>query len=69
MSIKLKDPKQFRQMIIKKGLTQRELSNLVGASEHHIGQMIVSNRNVGPGTAARICATIDVPFEEIFIIT
>jgi transcriptional regulator with XRE-family HTH domain len=67
--IVLKNPKKLKQVIIRKGFTERSLSEALGRSTSYINQIVNQNRNPKADTAKLICEKLEIEFEDYFFIT
>lgn len=67
MKVHIKDL-DFKELLIRKGLSQRGFSKKTGISSPYMSQIINGNRNPGPEMAKKICEGLDVEFDQIFFI-
>jgi len=68
MKIKLKNPVAFKELLIRKGFTQRGLGRSAGIAESYATQIVNGKRNPGPQVVGRICNALKVSFDDIFFI-
>ncbi|MEL7568370.1 MAG: helix-turn-helix transcriptional regulator [Eubacteriaceae bacterium] len=69
MSIILRNPVEFRRLLIKSGYTQRGFGRAINISEPYANQIVNGERNPGPAVAKRICNILNIKFEDIFFNT
>lgn len=68
MKIRIKDVVKFKELILRKGYTQRGFGRAVGISEPYANQIANGERNPGPKVAKNICKTLGSKFDDIFFI-
>ncbi len=68
MKIRLKDLAAFQELLLRKGLTQRELARVVKITEYYVSRIARGWWNPGPAVAARICKVLGVEFDDIFYV-
>ncbi len=68
MKIRLKDESAFQELLLRKGLTQRKLSQEVKITRFYANRIARGAWNPGPALAARICTVLGVEFDDIFYI-
>ncbi|MGB9847405.1 MAG: helix-turn-helix transcriptional regulator [Desulfotomaculales bacterium] len=68
MKIKLKNPLEFQELLLRKGFTQRAFGRAIGVAESYACQIANGERNPGPGVAKKICEVLEVEFDDIFFI-
>jgi DNA-binding XRE family transcriptional regulator len=68
LTIKLKNPREFKIIIVKKGFTQRSLGKAAGVSDTTINHLLNEKRGCGPSVAYKVCQTLQVEFDDIFFI-
>lgn len=68
MTIRLKNPKEFKIMMIKRGHTQRSLGRAADVSDTTINHLINLKRGCGPSVASKICEALKAEFDDIFFI-
>ncbi|MFD1707575.1 helix-turn-helix transcriptional regulator [Siminovitchia sediminis] len=56
----------FKEARVKKGFSQRELAKRAHLSHALISQIENNERNPSPGSAKKICDTLEVQFDDIF---
>lgn len=64
----MKDVEGFRELIVKKGYSQRSFGRVLGISESYVAQIANGIRNPGPKVAKNITDVLDVDFGDIFFI-
>lgn len=64
--ISLKDPRQFREIIYKKGLSNSGLSKKANISAATIHNLTHEVSFVTPVTAKKICDALNLDFDKIF---
>lgn len=68
MRIVIKNPDEFKQVVIKKGFSQRKFGHLIGISESYACNIINGNKTPGPAVAKKIAEVLEVDFDDIFFI-
>lgn len=68
MKIHLKNAHNFEEMLIKKGLSKKAFAEAAGIGQVTALQICNGDRNPSPRIAKRICETLEVEFDDIFII-
>ena len=68
MKITLKNPVQFRTMLMERGYSQRQFSKEIGASEAYLNQIINQRKHPSPDIANRITKQLQLEFYDLFII-
>lgn len=66
MRIKLKDVVNFEEVLIRKGLSKRGLSEAAKIGQVTVLQICNGNRNPSPRIAKKITEALQVEFDEIF---
>lgn len=64
--ITLKDPKEFRTIIYKKGLSNSGLSKIADVSTATIHNLTHQVSFITPVTAKKICDALEIDFDKIF---
>lgn len=68
MKIKLKDPTEFKKMLIVNGFSQTELAKVVEVTPPYINQIVNEERSPSAKIAKRISTNLGVDFNDIFFI-
>ncbi|MBT9152217.1 MAG: hypothetical protein DDT35_00431 [Firmicutes bacterium] len=68
MKIRLKDVEAFQVLLLRKGLSQRELARVAKIHEGYVSMILRETHSPGPGVAARICKVLEVAFDDIFYV-
>jgi DNA-binding XRE family transcriptional regulator len=68
MRIRVKDADHLNKLIIMKGFNKTEFGKEIKLSNPMTVQITNGDRSPSPKAAKRICETLEVPFEELFII-
>ncbi len=68
MTIKIKNPREFRVLMVKSGFTQRGLGKATNVSDTTINHLINGKKGCGPEIAAKIREVLKVEFDDIFFI-
>lgn len=68
MKICLRDSGMLREMMIKKGFTQRGLGRATGVSSPYIAQILNGDRKPGPEIAKKFADALETEFDVIFFI-
>lgn len=68
MIIKLKDSRDFNEMLLINGHSQRSFARKIEISEPYMNQIATGERNPGPKTAKKICEGLGAEFGAIFFI-
>lgn len=68
VTIKIKDPKEFKILMIKKGFTQRGLARAAEISDTTVCHLLSDKRGCSPEIAAKIYTALGVEFDDIFFI-
>ena len=68
MKIVVKDSNQLRIALIHKGYSQRNFSKNIGVSENYFNQIVNNKKNPSPNVAKRIANSLNLAFEDVFII-
>lgn len=58
----------FRLLIAKKGISQKEFARSIGISNSYLSQIINKKRNPSPWMAGKIARGLKVEVEDIFFI-
>lgn len=67
-TIYIKDLDKFIEMIVKKGLSYRELARRANSNPTSITLLTKGERNPSPELAINICKVLECGFDEIFFI-
>jgi transcriptional regulator with XRE-family HTH domain len=67
LMILIKD-KDFKEILIRQGLSQRAFSEKAGISSPFLSQVLQGKRNPGPKTSKKMCDSLGVEFDDIFFI-
>lgn len=67
MKICIKDNK-FKELLIRKGMSQRGFAKEIGISGPYMSQIVKGNRHPGPQISKKICDGLEVGFDDIFFI-
>jgi len=59
---------EFTRARILKGLSQRELAQMVDYSVAHVSQLERSIRHPSPQAAQQFCRVLDKPFDDLFYV-
>jgi transcriptional regulator with XRE-family HTH domain len=57
----------FRLLIAKRGMSQREFANDIGISHAYLSQLINGKKKPSPSTAGKIAKGLQVNIEDIFL--
>ncbi|SDM18271.1 helix-turn-helix transcriptional regulator [Bacillus sp. OK048] len=68
MKIKLKDPTEFKKMLIINGFSQTELAKAIEVTPPYINQIVNEERSPSAKIAKRISTNLGVDFNDIFFI-
>ncbi|MBB6447040.1 helix-turn-helix domain-containing protein [Bacillus benzoevorans] len=68
MKISLKDPVQFRIILMEKGYSQRQFSKEISTSEAYLNQIINLKKHPSPDVAKKITEKLQMEFNGLFII-
>lgn len=68
MKILLKDPFQFRKILMEKGYSQRQFSKEIGTSEAYLNQIINLKKHPSPDVAKKVTNELQMGFYDLFII-
>jgi DNA-binding XRE family transcriptional regulator len=68
MKVNLKNPNEFRKMLIKKGYSQRKLAKAIDLSSPYVNQIVNGERFPSGEVANRIAEHLDLEFDDIFFI-
>lgn len=64
----LKDPVQFRKILIEKGYSQRKFAREIDTSEAYFNQIINNKKHASPVVARKISNGLEMEFKDLFII-
>ncbi|USK66270.1 helix-turn-helix transcriptional regulator [Peribacillus frigoritolerans] len=68
MKIYLKDPKEFRKVLLLKGHSQRTFAELVEITPPYLNQIVNGERFPSGKVAKKIVDVLEMEFEDIFFI-
>lgn len=68
MKISLKDPIQFRIILMEKGYSQRQFSKEIDTSEAYLNQIINMKKHPSPDVAKKITEKLQMEFYSLFLI-
>lgn len=68
MKIRLKDPEQFEELLIRTGHSKRSFASVAGIGQVTALQVASGDRTPSPRIAKRITDALEVEFDEIFVI-
>ncbi len=68
MKIKVKDPDRLNELIIMKGFNKTDFGKEIQLSNPMTIQITNGDRYPSPRTAKRICDTLEVQFDDLFVI-
>lgn len=63
-----KENTDFKLLIAKKGISQKEFAEFIGISSTYLSQLINGKRKPSPSVAGKIAKGLNVNVEEIFFI-
>lgn len=66
MKIRLIDPIQFEELLIRKGFSKKAFAETAGIGQVTALQICNGDRNPSPRIAKRICDALEVSFDDIF---
>lgn len=68
MSVKLKDKKKLKHLLIINGFSQRGFASEIKISGPYLNQIANGTRDPSPKVAKKICDGLAVKFEDIFFV-
>lgn len=68
MKIHLRNPNEFREILLVNGYSQRSLAERIEVSSPYLNQIINEERYPSPKVAKKITEELGIKFEDIFFI-
>lgn len=69
MKVQLKNPNDFKIMLIKKGYSQAKLAEAVDLSSPYVSQIVNGEKYPSGKVAVKIANQLNVKFDDIFFIS
>lgn len=69
MKIHLKDPNEFKKLLLMKGFSQRQLADAIEISNPYFNKIVNGDQSPSPGVAKKIVEALRLKFEDIFFIS
>lgn len=68
MEIKFKDIDSFKELLVKKGLSQTKLAREAEVTQPYLNSVINGKRVPGIKFCEKVCTALDMEFDELFVI-